>query len=163
MSEAHSPEDTAVFVDHSGRRARLLMIVGVLSGTLLIACMAILIGGAFTGTSLTVIGWPGDGPKFSQVPAATSSRSSSPPARSPSATPVVERPVPSATARITPRTTPSARTPTPSRTPRQVPSGTATPTPSAPVDEPTTEAPPPPGKTKQPPGLDPNRTQGPKK
>ncbi|MET8143932.1 hypothetical protein ABZU32_26810 [Sphaerisporangium sp. NPDC005288] len=56
MSGAHSPSDTAVFVDHSGRRARLLMVVGIVAGTLLIGCMAILIGGAFTGTSITAIG-----------------------------------------------------------------------------------------------------------
>ncbi|GGL12104.1 hypothetical protein Sme01_68600 [Sphaerisporangium melleum] len=172
VREVHPPSDTAVFVDHSGRRARFLMIIGIVAGTLLIACMAILIGGAFSGTSLTVIGWPGDGPQAPQVPHITPSRS---PAESPSATPRPERSTrPTAGGSPSLRRTPTAHTPTPTprRTIRPTPSVRPDPTASAtptepPVDDPTAEPTPsepvPPGKTKQPPGLDPDKTQGPKR
>ncbi|MEO3807436.1 hypothetical protein ABGB17_00390 [Sphaerisporangium sp. B11E5] len=162
MSDAQSPMDTAVFVDQSGRRARVLMVVGVLSGTLLMACMAVLIAGVFTGTPLTVTGWPGGDPK-PPAPAATSSSPTADRPRKPSARPVTARHTPSATVTPTP-----TRKPTATRTPRATPSSTASPSTSPPADEPTGTSPTPdgtepPGRTKQPPGHDPERTQGPKK
>ncbi|MFI6318381.1 hypothetical protein ACIBG8_12715 [Nonomuraea sp. NPDC050556] len=154
---------TAVFVDQSGRRRRILMIVGVLTGTLAVACVAILIGGAFTSTSFSVIGWPGSEQTADPLPTGlesvrtpTPSRTASPrPSRTPGASPTASR----------------TATPTPSRTRTTTPASTAKPSPSpspsasgTPSDSPTTQEPghTPPGKTKEPPGLDPDKTHGPK-
>ncbi|NUR82531.1 MAG: hypothetical protein HOY71_00430 [Nonomuraea sp.] len=43
------------------RRRRMMMVVGVLSGTLMLALSGILVGEAFTGTSLHLVGMPASG------------------------------------------------------------------------------------------------------
>ncbi|MGP3958121.1 hypothetical protein ACTWPT_19115 [Nonomuraea sp. 3N208] len=166
MSEAHGPSGTAVFVDQSGRRRRVLVIAGVLLGTLMLAMAAVLIGGAFSTTRLDAVDWPegGNGAPEKSVPAATTS------SPTPSQTPRLIRSVtPTAQASPTPQRT---STPTPTRTRtgivRPSASSSATPTSEATTSAPATADPTatetertPPGQTRQPPGLD--KTQGPKR
>ncbi|MCP2348232.1 hypothetical protein [Nonomuraea roseoviolacea] len=163
--EQHST--TAVFVDQSGRRRRLVMVVGIVSSVLAIGVLAVVIGGAFSRTTLSVSGWPGDQP---EGVAASPHRSPTPrtsSTRRPTPSPVQARPTPTPTRTATP-----SRRPTPKQsatrrpTPRQEP--TERPEPS---EEPTAEPAPTPGETtadptptrRIPPGLDPDRTKGPKK
>ncbi|MER6950182.1 hypothetical protein ABT294_39815 [Nonomuraea sp. NPDC000554] len=171
------PHTTAVFVDQSGRRRRLIMVGSIMSSVLALTVLAVLIGGAFSGTKLSVNGWPGDHPG---AVGATASPDRSATARtSPS-----NRPTPSFT-RTTARPTPSEPTrsaeptwsavpphePTPRRTPSRRPSPTVRPSTPEPSEEPTAEPTPEPtessdqprGGHRTPPGLDPNRTKGPKK
>ncbi|WP_344578868.1 hypothetical protein [Nonomuraea roseoviolacea] len=165
--EQHST--TAVFVDQSGRRRRLVMVVGIVSSVLAIGVLAVVIGGAFSRTTLSVSGWPGDQP---EGVAASPHRSPTPRTSS------TRRPTPSPVqARPTPTPTPT-RTATPSRRPTPKQSATRRPTPRQepterpePSEEPTAEPAPTPGETtadptptrRIPPGLDPDRTKGPKK
>ncbi|MEU7858139.1 hypothetical protein [Nonomuraea sp. NPDC049141] len=48
-------------MDHTERRRRILMVAGLLAGCLMLAIAAILVGGAFTGTQLTLAGLPDHG------------------------------------------------------------------------------------------------------
>jgi len=126
------------------RRRRILMVAGLLTGGLMLAVAAILVGGAFSRTSLTPVGLP-------------EHRRSGPTVREPG---VIEsrltryrvpdtRPVGSASAAPTPVPTPAAKkTPAPSassRTPRPEPSpsrtaaaSSATPRPAKPATTPLT-------------------------
>lgn len=143
------------------------MIIGILVGTLVLASAAILIGGAFTSTSFSVIGWPGNERPVQPIPDDLDLHPASP-----SRTGAVQ-PTRTAGASPTPRRTsptPSpARTPGPTATPtRTGPTATRSATPQ-PSDTPTTSGPSatddghtPPGHTKEPPGLDPDKTRGPK-
>ncbi|MBT2232572.1 hypothetical protein [Nonomuraea sp. NEAU-A123] len=45
-------------MDHTERRRRILMVAGLLAGCLMLATAAILVGGAFTGTQLTLVSLP---------------------------------------------------------------------------------------------------------
>ncbi|NUW43403.1 hypothetical protein [Nonomuraea rhodomycinica] len=165
--EQHST--TAVFVDQSGRRRRLVMLAGIVSSVLAIGVLAVVIGGAFSRTTLSVSGWPGNQPDGVGA-TASPHRSPTPrtdPTRRPTPSPVQTRPTPAVT-----------RSATPSRRPTPKPSETRRPTPSQeptdrtePSEEPTTEPSPTPGETtadptptrRVPPGLDPDRTKGPRK
>ncbi|MFG6192792.1 hypothetical protein [Nonomuraea sp. JJY05] len=156
--------------DESGRRGRILMIVGALIGTLMLASAGILVGGASTGTRLDAVDWhrTGPGARDGSIPVATESRlrtaptalgPTAPLTRTPSARPtrstsVARRPTPKQ-AHPTPRRT-NTRRPTPasvSRTPTPAP---ATVTPAVRPTRPSV-APPPtaattPGRTHVPPG-----------
>ncbi|MEU8103876.1 hypothetical protein ACWGH8_13370 [Nonomuraea muscovyensis] len=168
-----SPEQSgpaAVFVDHSGRRRRLIMAGSIASSVLALALLAVLVGGVFSDPTLSVNGWPGDrpgavggtaSPKRSPTPVAT-------PSRRPTTTPVTRQPVSrtptpakSATPSLEPRPTqsPTVR-PSPGRSTAPGAEPTAEPTDSA---EPTAEPTEPPGRVRTPPGQDPDRTKGPKK
>ncbi|MFI7229859.1 hypothetical protein ACIBO5_42145 [Nonomuraea angiospora] len=187
-----SPEQqhpTAVFVNQSGRRRRLIMIGSIGASVLALALLAVVIAGMFSSTTLSVNGWPGDrsgaadgtaspdrtpapSPKRSErpTPSVTRPEATRPPSRRP--TPEVTRQArPSATsgqtapqqARPTPR---PSTDPAPSTRPATDPAAdpTADPTADPPADPtggPTDSEPP--GQAKTPPGLDPNRTKGPKK
>ncbi|TMR88326.1 hypothetical protein [Nonomuraea basaltis] len=166
MSGAHRPTGTAVFVDQSGRRRRVLMVAGVLLGTLMLATAAVLIGGAFSTTRLDAVDWPGDGsgdPKES-VPAVvkTSPTPSAKATPTRSVAPVVQAtPTPTRTATPTRSPSPAAREST--RPPASPVSRTPTPTPST-TASPTTEAErTPPGLTKKTPGPGSDKTPGPKR
>lgn len=165
MNETHHPTDTAVFVDQSGRRRRILMIIGVLGGVMMLAVAGILVGGAFTSTSLSVIGWPG-GDQPDEAPAVIESERASRSAK-PAVRPTARPSTPMASR--TPTPTP-VRTPTPNRTStpaakrttaRPTPTPTRATTPAAATPKATESERTPPGQTKQPPG-NPNKTHGPK-
>ncbi len=145
------------------------MIGSIASGVLAIALLAVVIGGLFSTTTLSVNGWPGDRPGGMGSTASPD----------PSATPrmsMTRRPTPSATrtsARPTPRATRStvrSVAPETDRTPPQQPSPSVKPSTrpttepaTEPTADPTSSADLPPGQNKTPPGLDPDRTKGPKK
>ncbi|MEO3867605.1 hypothetical protein ABGB18_02110 [Nonomuraea sp. B12E4] len=74
------PPATAVFVDHSGRRRRLIMFASIAGSVVVLGVLIVMVGGLFTGTTLSVSGWPGDQPGG---PAGTAS----PPRASPTPTP----------------------------------------------------------------------------
>ncbi|MEV6157418.1 hypothetical protein AB0L53_44480 [Nonomuraea sp. NPDC052129] len=167
MSPEHH-HTTAVFVDQSGRRRRLIMIGSIASGVLALALLAVVIGGLFSNTTLSVTGWPGDqkggmGSTTSPDPSPTprTSRTKRP---TPSVTRASARPTPSSTRPAVRSKEPvTVRTPSPS--PSVKPSTEPAPEPTTeptvePVAEPTDL---PPGQNKTPPGLDPDRTKGPKK
>lgn len=146
------------------------MIIGILGGTLVLASAAILIGGAFTSTSFSVIGWPGSDDEVEPIPSDLDSLTGEP--VQPSGTQSV-RPSMSPTPRRTPSTTPSPSrtvTPTPKASASASASTSKSPTSSAsPSETPTASDPSatddsrtPPGQTKEPPGLDPDKTHGPK-
>lgn len=162
------PDTTAVFVDQSGRRRRLVMTGSITASLLALGLLAVVVGGVFSDPTLSVDGWPGDRP--GAVGTASPDRS---PRTGPS-----RRPTPTATqtsARARPSATTSSAPARATRTPSRRPSPTVEPStqPSAepgPTTEPATEptAEPgettgPPGLTRTPPGLDPDRTKGPKK
>ncbi|WP_433509398.1 hypothetical protein ACQP2T_36250 [Nonomuraea sp. CA-143628] len=48
-------------MDHTERRRRILMVAGLMAGCLMLATAAILVGGAFTGTQLTMASLPDRG------------------------------------------------------------------------------------------------------
>ncbi|MFI7438751.1 hypothetical protein [Nonomuraea indica] len=169
-----SPEQSgpaAVFVDHSGRRRRLIMTGSIASSVLALGLLATVIGGVFSDPTLSVDGWPGDRP--GAVGGTASPDRSPTPRTSPS-----RRPTASATQQ------PAGRTPTPARSavrsqePEPVRSPTRPPSPSRSTEpgptaeptagpsesaEPTDIATGPPGLDRTPPGQDPNRSKGPKK
>ncbi|NUR86075.1 MAG: hypothetical protein HOY71_18495, partial [Nonomuraea sp.] len=87
MDPQHSPAHAAVFVDHTGRRRRDLTVAAVLGTVLVLAMAAILVGGAFSHTSLDVVGWPGGGPAERAEPAGTPSTRSATPTRTRTPTP----------------------------------------------------------------------------
>ncbi|WP_030509258.1 hypothetical protein [Microbispora rosea] len=154
--EDHRPERTAVFVDQSGRRAKILTAAAVGGAITVLALTLTLVSGALAGPELPPMGWPG--PQGQQPQGQQEMERSPTPSRS------GRRPVPldeagaSGTPRATAapaRRTPSARRPagrgrsaapadggrrTPSTTPSAVPepdvlisaSGESTPAPSAP-------------------------------
>jgi hypothetical protein len=166
-----SPEHrhtTAVFVDQSGRRRRLIMIGSIASSVLAIALLAVVIGGLLSNTTLSVTGWPGDH-KGGMGSTASPDRSPTPRASrtkrpTPSMTRISARPTPSST-RSAVRSKDPETVRTPSSSPSVKPSTAPEP---APTTEPTAEpvAEPselPPGQSRTPPGLDPDRTKGPKK
>lgn len=147
------------------------MIGSIASSVLAIALLAVVIGGLFSHTTLSVNGWPGD------RPGGMGSTASPDPSATPR-TSMTKRPTPSATrtsTRPTPRATRSAvrsvepetnRTPPQQSSPSVKPSAQPEPTTepvAEPTAEPTTGADQPPGQNKTPPGLDPDRTKGPKK
>lgn len=144
------------------------MIIGILGGTLVLATAAILIGGAFTSTSFSVIGWPGSNDEVEPIPSDLDSLTGGP--EQPSGTQSV-RPSTSPTPRRTPSTTPSPSrtvTPTPkasaspSASASKSPSSSASPTPTTSETSAIDDTRTPPGQTKEPPGLDPDKTHGPK-
>ncbi|MEW1843520.1 hypothetical protein AB0392_36720 [Nonomuraea angiospora] len=179
-----SPEQqhpTAVFVNQSGRRRRLIMIGSIAASVLALALLAVVIAGMFSSTTLSVNGWPGDrsgaadstaspdrtpspSPKRSErpTPSVTRPEATRPPSRRP--TPTVTRQArPSATSG---QTAPQQARPTPRPSTDPAPSTRPATDPAAdPTADPTTGPADsePPGQAKTPPGLDPNRTKGPKK
>ncbi|TYB50832.1 hypothetical protein FXF51_54875 [Nonomuraea sp. PA05] len=184
MTGAHRATETAVFVDQSGRRRRVLMIVGVLGGTLMLACAAVLIGGAFSGTRLDNSDRLGSGGSSPSAPATApdSERSSGEPTatRPPSTRPPTRAATPRArgSAPATPaRTTTAGRTPAsgvspsgasrPTAPPATTPATTKAPgtTPAESTTPPTDgeAAHTPPGQTKEPQGAGQDKTQGPKR
>jgi hypothetical protein len=147
------------------------MVGSIVASVLGLALLAVVVGGLFSDTALSVNGWPGDRPGVvdgtaSPTPSVTHRGN------------VPKRPIPEASrgaTRATPTRSPSAapseqpttgRTASPRPSPTREP--TARPTPSAePTTEPTTEPTEtgdlPPGlEDKTPPGHDPSRPKGPK-
>ncbi|MFI6602618.1 hypothetical protein ACIBHX_40730 [Nonomuraea sp. NPDC050536] len=122
------------------RRRRIVMAVSVLLGTLMLAFAAVLVGEAFTGTSLNLIGMPGaDSPsvRHSEAAAIESKSGSSP--RTP---PARRQPAaPPATVRQHTRATPKSDQPQGTVSPRP----SATPHPEATSPRPVAAAPIPPG------------------
>ncbi|MFB9528090.1 hypothetical protein [Nonomuraea roseola] len=176
--EQHGPApiQKAVFVDHSGRRRRLVIVSSIASGVLALAMFAIVIGGLFSSTTLSVSGWPGnDG----ESPASAASPGASEPAATPrasmsrrptpTATPTRTRAIPTVRSRVTRRATPSQqpvpdtvvdpREPSPSAEPSATPSGDPRPS-TEPTPDPTPDQPP--GLDKTPPGHAQGKTKGPK-
>ncbi|GAA4227565.1 hypothetical protein GCM10023075_30690 [Streptosporangium album] len=182
VSDRQNPTGTAVFVDQTGKRRQLLKITGVVVGTLVLASVVTVVGGLFTGTPLSVVGWPGDTPAR-PVPVATTPRPTMSASPTPSTTatvaPVQQGSTP--TSRPAPQPTVSSQsrvTPLPARSekPGLLPGDTSSTTSAPPGKEPTApdpapEQPPepasertmPPGQTKIPPGHDPDKSTGPKK
>ncbi|MFG1706358.1 hypothetical protein ACFLIM_24485 [Nonomuraea sp. M3C6] len=171
--EQHHP--TAVFVNQSGRRRKLIMIGSIASSVLALALLAFVIGGMFSSTTLSVNGWPGDRPGAADSTASPDRTPTPRPKLSeqptPSVTAVTRSPSgrPSTTGPARPSATPQPErtTPRPARTtsrPSAAPSPDATAEPTTgPTADPTDVGTEPPGQDKTPPGLDPNRTKGPKK
>ncbi|MEU0566997.1 hypothetical protein ABZ297_16650 [Nonomuraea sp. NPDC005983] len=177
------PHTPAVFVDQSGRRRRLIMVGSIMSSVLTLTVLAVLIGGAFSGTKLSVNGWPGDRPGAvgaTASPDRSATARTSPSGRpTPTPTRTTARPTPSEPAKSAEPTSAEPTTsavpphePAPRRTtPSRRPSPTVRPSTPEPSEEPTAEPTPeptengdqPPGAHRTPPGLDPNRTKGPKK
>ncbi|MEQ4724505.1 hypothetical protein [Nonomuraea sp. B19D2] len=170
-----SPEQhrtTAVFVNQSGRRRKLIMIGSIAGSVLALALLAVVIGGMLSSTTLSVNGWPGERPGAASPDRTPTSRPRLSEQPTPSATrPVVtvspsRRPTTSATRPVRPSATseltspqPERTTPRSSRDPGQSSDPTADPTTAAPTDAGNE----PPGQVKTPPGLDPDRTKGPKR
>ncbi|NRQ39176.1 hypothetical protein HII36_46250 [Nonomuraea sp. NN258] len=186
MKGTHRSPGRAAFVDQSGGRRRAVMTVGVLSGTLALAMAAILIGGAFTTTTLDAVERPGGDPGSSRpagepgtdrttrpaTPSRTARAAVTPGARpspavtrtaAPTRTRDAVRPssaAPSST-RPAPAASSSAPAAEPSRPPGQ-PSGEPSERPSerpSQPGEPTDAERTPPGQTKRP---DADKTRGPK-
>ncbi|MEV4059545.1 hypothetical protein [Nonomuraea dietziae] len=177
MSPEHhgpAPIQKAVFVDHSGRRRRLVIVSSIASGVVALAMFAIVIGGLFSSTTLSVSGWPGnDG----ESPASAASPEASEPAATPrasmsrrptpTATPTRTRAIPTVRPRVTRPATPSQRPdtvvdprePSASAEPSATPSGDPRPS-TEPTPAPTPDQPPGPDKT--PPGHAQGKTKGPK-
>ncbi|MFI7709049.1 hypothetical protein [Nonomuraea sp. NPDC049480] len=139
MNKRKRAVGSAVFVDHSGRRTRILTISGILAGTLLLALTAVLLGSAFRGIRLDSVQWPADGrggggaPEQSEAADVTSpSPSASVRSRRPSAPPERERSVPASRrpSRPAAKNTPDRPAPSPSR------SRTMRPADPGPEDEP---------------------------
>ncbi|MEU6781347.1 hypothetical protein ABZ912_19265 [Nonomuraea angiospora] len=174
---------TAVFVNQSGRRRRLITIGSIAASVLALALLAVVIAGMFSSTTLSVNGWPGDrsgaadgtaSPDRTPTPTPSPKRSErpTPSVTRPEATrPPSRRPTPRASGLVRPsatsgQTSPQQARPTPRPSTDPAPSGDPTTDPAAdptadPISDPTdNEAP---GQTRTPPGLDPNRTKGPKK
>ncbi|GAA4597337.1 hypothetical protein GCM10023194_71900 [Planotetraspora phitsanulokensis] len=106
-----------MFVDHSGRRGRILTVTAIGSGVVVVTLLAFVVTGMLGGTELPGLGWPGK-PQKGPAIERTASRSAGPPTRaprvSPSATAVPQAPVPTAPSsepQRTPDATPSAGRP----------------------------------------------------
>jgi hypothetical protein len=144
-------QSTAVFVDESGRRSRVLMVTAVGSGVVVVALLLVVVAGVLGGTELPGLGWPG---KSSGEPAvqATISR--------PTADPVTPRPgyAPPVTPSPTPQTPSSAPPPTRQTTTTDPPTGGSGRTPPASPAATVTDNP---GHDGTPPGLV-GKTNGPK-
>ncbi|MFB9631600.1 hypothetical protein [Nonomuraea helvata] len=176
MSPEQHSNTTAVFVNQSGRRRRLIMIGSIAASVLALALLAVVIGGMFSSTTLSVNGWPGDrpgaadrtaSPDRTPTPRQRSSEQPTPSVTRPVATrSPSRRPTPSATRPVRPSATSGQTSPRPARTtsrPSTDPESSSEPTSTGPTADPTDAATEPPGKDRTPPGLDPNRTKGPKK
>lgn len=153
------------------------MVGSITASVLALALLGVVIAGMFSSTTLSVNGWPGDrsgaadataSPDRTPTPSPKRSERPTPSATSPEATrPPSRRPTPSATGEVRPaatsgQTSPRQARPTPRPSTDPAPSSDPTTDPAAdPTAEPTDNEPP--GQTKTPPGLDPNRTKGPKK
>ncbi|MEV0827874.1 hypothetical protein [Nonomuraea rubra] len=87
MNKRKRAAGSAVFVDHSGRRAWILTISGILAGTLLLALTAVLLGSAFRGIRLDSVQWPADGRGGGGAPEQSESADVTSPSLSPSLSP----------------------------------------------------------------------------
>ncbi|MER6007042.1 hypothetical protein ABT120_51485 [Nonomuraea angiospora] len=168
---------TAVFVNQSGRRRRLVMIGSIAASVLALALLAVVLAGMFSSTTLSVNGWPGDrsgaadgtaSPDRTPTPSPKRSERPTPSATRPETTrPPSRRPTPKATGQVRPSATsgqssPQQARPTPRASTDPAPSSDPATDPAAdPTAGPTDSEPP--GQTRMPPGLDPDRTKGPKK
>ncbi|MBE3009085.1 hypothetical protein IL992_07745 [Microbispora sp. NEAU-D428] len=186
--EDHRPERTAVFVDQSGRRAKILTAAAVGGAIVVLALTLTLVSGALAGPELPPMGWPGTqgqqvverSPAGSPTPSRRSERRSVPPASgTPRATAASARRSPSARGLRSraPSAAPSRqKSLKPSTTPSAVPepdveisaSGESTPAPpapeaaqtTAPAEEATRTPAPEPSSTVQTPPQQPGQTAG---
>ncbi|MEV0235401.1 hypothetical protein [Nonomuraea sp. NPDC050786] len=176
MSPEQHSNTTAVFVNQSGRRRKLITIGSIAASVLALSLLAVVIGGMFSSTTLSVNGWPGDrpgaadrtaSPDRSPTPRQKPSERPTPSVTRPAAThSPSRRPTPSATRPARPSATSGQTSPRPERTtspPSTDPEPSSDPTATGPTADPTDAADEPPGQGRTPPGLDPNRTKGPKK
>ncbi|GAA2862730.1 hypothetical protein [Nonomuraea rubra] len=92
MNKRKRAAGSAVFVDHSGRRAWILTISGILAGTLLLALTAVLLGSAFRGIRLDSVQWPADGRGGGGAPEQSESADVTSPSPAPSASVRSRRP-----------------------------------------------------------------------
>ncbi|WP_203972944.1 hypothetical protein [Planotetraspora silvatica] len=107
-------QDTAVFVDQSGRRGRILTATAIASGAVVVALLAFVVTGMLGGTELPGLGWPGKAPDrpavggtASRPPAGSATRAPGVgPSASPGPTAVPQAPVP-ATPTSSPRRPPA--------------------------------------------------------
>ncbi|MFC0555156.1 hypothetical protein ACFFHJ_30095 [Planotetraspora thailandica] len=116
--------NTAVFVDQSGRRSRILTATAIGSGALVVVLLLVVVTGVLGGTDLPGLGWPGKGPGAPAVQSTPSPRQlgglttprpgaypvATPPGTTAPGTPSSSAPSPSATQ---PRKTPTAPPKTP--------------------------------------------------
>ncbi|WP_143737355.1 hypothetical protein [Microbispora sp. GKU 823] len=116
--EDHRPERTAVFVDQSGRRAKILTATAVGGAIVVLALTLTLVSGALAGPELPPMGWPGT--QGQQVVERSPAGSPTPSPRSERRRVLRASGTPRATA-ASARRTPSARG-LPSRAPSAVPS-----------------------------------------
>ncbi|WP_157522741.1 hypothetical protein [Herbidospora cretacea] len=145
MSQERYPPP-AVFVDQSGRRRRLITMVSIGSSIPLVALLAVVIGGLFSDTGLSVHGWPGErqaGP--ADIASPSPARKPRPERPSPSRTRAAIHPAVSTARPASPSARPSHRprpvkSQAPRRRPEHSPSPTAEPTTSL-TTVPTTEPP----------------------
>ncbi|MEU8177450.1 hypothetical protein AB0C14_31640 [Microbispora hainanensis] len=183
--EDHRPERTAVFVDQSGRRARILTAAAVGGAIVVLALTLTLVSGALAGPELPPMGWPGAqghqdmerSPIGSPAPSRRSGRRDVPTDKAgasgtPRATAASVRRTPSARrpASKAPSAAPARRrTRTPSATPSAAPSdpevlisGESTPAPSATgTSQPTTRTTAPAEEATRTPAPEPGTTQAP--
>ncbi|GLW96218.1 hypothetical protein [Microtetraspora sp. NBRC 16547] len=145
----------AVFVDHSGRRRKILTVMGIGASALTLTLFVTLVRGMVSETELPGIGWPG---RQAGTPAGAAS-----PERSPTATPSMASPGSTPPRRATP-----AASALPSPTPRVSFTRSARPTPritytgpaGSTPHEPSTDSAGPTSEPSSAPALDPEPTAG---
>ncbi|KAA9375010.1 hypothetical protein F5972_29030 [Microbispora cellulosiformans] len=129
------PSSTAVFVDHSGRRSKILTVTAIVTGVLVTALtltlMAGVFGGVVGGSGLPALNWPAKRGNPDAAHPQTRSPSPSRQARTPASGESVSSAPAVRTTRAT-RPSASSSSPAPSSVPSSVPS--RRPSPSAPAE-----------------------------